>query len=201
MKFIGLTGGIGMGKSTAAAWLRQYAVPVADSDQIARQVVAPGQPALAEIRAAFGPEFVDASGRLNREALGRRVFSDARARQELEAIMHPRIRAIWQAASQSWRQAGYSLGVAIIPLLYETAAETQFDAVVCVACSVAAQRARLAERGWSESEIENRNRAQWPIEQKITQANYVVWNEGVERVLADQMRIIFWPWLDSSNTG
>src|SRR5437899_8502578 len=96
VKTFGLTGGIGMGKSTAADLLRKRGLPVVDSDVIARQAVEPGQPALAEIRQLFGAEMVGDDGRLRREELARRVFADAESRRKLEAILHPRIRAVWQ---------------------------------------------------------------------------------------------------------
>src|ERR1041385_6459689 len=94
VKTFGLTGGIGMGKSTAADLLRGRGFPVVDSDIIAREIVEPGQPALAEVRQVFGAEIVGADGRLRRDELARRVFGDSEARRRLEAILHPRIRAI-----------------------------------------------------------------------------------------------------------
>src|ERR1043166_5304271 len=97
MTAMGLTGGIGMGKSTAADLLRQRGLPVIDNDLIARQLVEPGQPVLAEIRQPFGLEISGAAGRLRRDELARRVFADAESRRRLEEVLHPRIRAIWQA--------------------------------------------------------------------------------------------------------
>ncbi|MBI2929041.1 MAG: dephospho-CoA kinase [Verrucomicrobia bacterium] len=191
MKTFGLTGGIGMGKSTAAELLLQRGVALSDSDLIARQVVEPGQPALSEIARAFGAEMLDGAGRLRRDELARRVFSDHAARERLEAILHPRIRAVWQARVAEWRAAGRPVGVAMIPLLFETHAQSQFDATICLACSAATQRARLLARGWTPEQIDQRNRAQWPIEKKMGLADYVVWTEGSLAVLAEQLaRII-----------
>ncbi len=178
MKLLGLTGGVGMGKSTVADLLRSLGLPVVDTDQLARELVAPGQPALEEIRTAFGPEVVDETGVLRRDRLAEKVFSDSAARRRLEAILHPRIREQWLAAADVWRVAGKRGGVVVIPLLFETDAQGHFDATICVACTPASQRERLRARGWSNAEIDRRCAAQWPIERKMAAADYVVWTEG-----------------------
>jgi dephospho-CoA kinase len=190
MKTLGLTGGIGMGKSTAAEWLRQRGIPVVDSDALARQIVEPGQPALAEIQAAFGVEILDSDGSLRREALADIVFQNPASLRQLEAITHPRIRELWRAQLQDWRAAGHACAVAAVPLLFEVQAEADFDATVCVACSASAQRQRLAARGWSAEEIERRVRAQWPIEKKMSAADFVAWTEGGVEVLTAQLESI-----------
>src|SRR5437016_5314417 len=97
MKVIGLTGGIAMGKSTSAELLRQRAVPVIDTDDLARDIVAAGQPALAEVAAAFGKRLLDSTGSLIRSELARIVFSDPARLKQLETIVHPRIRELWLA--------------------------------------------------------------------------------------------------------
>lgn len=167
-----------MGKSTAAALLRERGVAVVDTDELARLVVAPGQPALVEVQVAFGADIVGPDGQLRREALARIIFADAAARQKLEAILHPRIQELWMAQLQTWRSEGKPLAVVIIPLLFETGAESRFDAVVCVACSAATQEERLAARGWTPEQREQRNAAQLPVAQKMQRANYVIWTEG-----------------------
>jgi dephospho-CoA kinase len=101
MKLFGLTGGIGMGKSTAAEILRQRGVSIIDTDEIAREVVEPGQPALAEVQRLFGREIVGADGCLRRDELARRVFADDDARRKLEAVLHPAIRKIWLAQTEA----------------------------------------------------------------------------------------------------
>ena len=190
MKVFGLTGGIGMGKSTAADLLRPR-VAIVDTDALARQVVEPGQPALAEVRALFGPEILAEDGRLRREELARRVFADESARKQLEAILHPRIRTLWQAQIESWSAAGKKVAVVVIPLLFETNAAAHFDATVCVACSAATQRERLRARGWTAEQIEQRLQAQWPVEKKLSLVDFVVWTEGSLDVHAEQLaRII-----------
>jgi dephospho-CoA kinase len=95
MKLFGITGGVGMGKSTTGALLEKRATAVADTDHIARRLVEPGQPALAEIAGAFGPSVILPNGGLDRKELARRVFADAAERAKLEAILHPRIREAW----------------------------------------------------------------------------------------------------------
>ena len=147
MKTFGLTGGIGMGKSTAADLLCRRGFPVVDSDVIAREIVEPGQPALAEIRQLFGRELLGDDGRLRRDELARRVFADASARRKLEEILHPRIRAVWRSQLQSWRAEGRPAAIALIPLLFETDAARHCDATICAACSAKTQRQRLRKRG------------------------------------------------------
>jgi dephospho-CoA kinase len=175
---LGLTGGIGMGKSTVAEILGRRGMAVVDTDYLARQVVAPGQPALAEIFQTFGIDLQDNLGQLRRDALAAIVFGDPAARAQLEAITHPRITALWREQLALWKQAGQGVAVVVIPLLYETGAETEFDAVICVACSAAAQQERLQQRGWTAEQIQQRCAAQLPVAEKIARADYVVWTEG-----------------------
>ena len=187
MKVLGLTGGVGMGKSASAQLLRARNVQVVDTDDLARQVVEPGQPALAEIQQAFGADIAGPDGQLRREELARRVFSDPAARKRLEDILHPRIRTLWRAQIEAWRAEGRPLAVVVIPLLFETSAETELDAIICVACTASTQHQRLLARGWPPNEIEQRLRAQWPIEVKIARADYVVWTEAGLDVHGDQL--------------
>lgn len=191
MKVIGLTGGIGMGKSTAGKLLQQWLVPVVDTDTLARQVVEPGQPALREIEATFGAGVIGADGRLQREELARLVFADESRRKTLEAIVHPRIRELWQSHVTLWKTEQRSRCVVIIPLLYETGAAAQFDCIICVACSADAQWQRLIARGWTRDQIQQRIGAQWTIQEKMDLANYVVWTEaGLDTHAAQLERII-----------
>ena len=179
MKVCGLTGGVGMGKSTAAGFLHALGAQLVDTDDLARQLVQPGAPALAEIEILFGKTVLDSGGRLRRDELARIVFTDRDARQKLEAILHPRIRERWLAQLQIWRSQNCPLAIVVIPLLYETRAETEFDKIICVACSAANQAKRLVERGWTPEQISQRIAAQMPVDQKIARAQYVVWTEGL----------------------
>jgi dephospho-CoA kinase len=187
MKVFGLTGGVGMGKSAAAGILRGRGIPVVDTDDLARQIVQPGQPALEEIKLAFGSEVISSDGALQRGKLAAIVFCDPERRLKLESIMHPRIRELWQAQINAWRREKHSAVVVVIPLLFETLAERELDSTICVACSTATQRQRLAERGWTSEQIQQRIAAQWPIEKKMAGASYVVWSEGRLDILALQL--------------
>jgi len=178
MKLLGLTGGVGMGKSTAAGFLLQQGARVVDTDELARDLVQPGQPALAEIRHEFGGGVFLPDGSLDRAALAEKVFAAAGRRKKLEAILHPRIRESWLARVEAWRRENCPLAVVIIPLLFETQAEAAFDKILCVACSLSSQRDRLRARGWTDEEIGRRVAAQLPVEQKLARSHFVVWSEG-----------------------
>jgi dephospho-CoA kinase len=187
MRLFGVTGGVGMGKSTAAGLLRQQGVQISDTDAIARQLVEPGKPALEEIVKKFGASILLPDGRLNRKELARITFSDKAARSTLEAILHPPIRAIWEAEVKDWRAAGHANGAVIIPLLFETNAASAFDAVICVACSPATQSQRLRERGWNDPEIRARIEAQMPIDQKIHRSDFLIWTDTTLEAHAAQL--------------
>lgn len=187
MKAFGLTGGIGMGKSAAGQWLRNRGVPTVDTDMLAREITEPGQPALTDIRAEFGNEMVGPDGQLNRARLAELVFRDADARRKLEGILHPRIRELWKRQLEIWRSGRKNMAVVIIPLLFETGAERELDATICMVCSAATQRLRLLERGWNPEQIEQRIAAQWSVDRKIAAADYVVWTEGSLEVMSEQL--------------
>jgi dephospho-CoA kinase len=175
---LGLTGGVGMGKSMAAELLAKRGIRIIDTDILARQVVEPGQPALVEIQQTFGSDVIDPNGQLNRKALATRVFANPAEREQLEAIVHPRIREAWQASVHGLAARGTGAVAVVIPLLYETDAAAAFDYVICVACSGSTQRKRLLARGWDESELTQRVAAQWAIEKKMQLSHFVAWTEG-----------------------
>jgi dephospho-CoA kinase len=202
VKFFGVTGGVGMGKSTAGQLLRRRGVEVSDTDATARQLTEPGQPALREIAQRFGPAVLSPDGQLNRAELARVVFADAGARGDLEAILHPRIRAAWQAEAEGWRAAGRGCGAILIPLLFETGAAPSFDAVICVVCSEASQRERLRRRGWTDGQIRQRLAAQWPVEKKTARADFVVWTDTTLETHAAQLeRVLRRPVTSSAASG
>jgi len=167
-----------MGKSTSAEVLRGLGVPVVDSDDLAREVVRPGQPALREIEQQFGHDVITSEGALDRQKLAAVVFADAARRTALEAILHPRIREFWEQQLALWKSEGKACGLIVIPLLFEIDAAAEFDRVICVACRAESQRERLLGRGWSMEEVERRISAQWPAEKKLTLSHHVVWTEG-----------------------
>ncbi len=191
MKLFGLTGGVGMGKSTAAQILASRGISSVDTDLLARRVVEPGQPALKEIHETFGDVVVAPDGQLRRAALAKIVFSDTAERQKLESITHPRIRELWKQESELWRTQNRPIGIVVIPLLFETNAEKEFEATICIACPAATQRKRLEGRGWTSEQIDQRIAAQLPIEKKIAKADFVAWSEGsLENLSAQLDRIL-----------
>jgi dephospho-CoA kinase len=191
MMTFGLTGGLGMGKTTAARFLHERGAQIVDTDELARQLVQPGQSALVEIQMIFGKSIVAPNGELRRDELARIVFADAAARKKLEAILHPRIRERWLAQVEAWRGENHALAVVVIPLLFETQAESHFDKIICVACSAENQRQRLLARGWTPEQIGQRIAAQWPVEQKIARADFVIWTDGGLDAHAQQIERIF----------
>ena len=178
MKVCGLTGGVGMGKSTAADFLLQQDIRVVDTDELARRLVEPGEPALAEIEAEFGKTLIASDGRLRRAELAAIIFTDAVARKKLEEILHPRIRKGWFAQIELWRTENQRVAFVVIPLLFETQAESHFEKIICVACSAANQFKRLLKRGWTPEQVQQRIAAQMPVDQKIARADFVVWTDG-----------------------
>ena len=189
-RVLGLTGGVGMGKSTAARLLKKVGLPVVDSDDLAREVVHPGTEGLAEIADEFGEGFLKADGSLDRDKMASKVFQDEAARKRLEAIIHPRVRTVWEKQIDQWREQKRPVGVVVIPLLFEVDLQDSFDAVLCVACTANTQRARLRERNWDDAQITARIAAQMDIAQKIDLADHVLWNEGAPELLMDQMKEI-----------
>ena len=187
MILIGLTGGVGMGKSTTASFLERLGIPVIDTDALARQIVEPGQPALQEIQEVFGNDVIDLDGRLRRDQVARLVFADDAKRRQLEGILHPRIRELWLAQVAAWRGDERAIGAVVIPLLFETDAAMEFDVILCTACTVASQRRRLEARGWSTAQIEQRIAAQWPVQKKMDLSRFVIWTEPSREVHAAQV--------------
>jgi len=187
---LGITGGIGMGKSACAYALTQLGAKVVDTDALAREVVGPGSEALREITQRFGPDAVDAAGELNRSWMAGIVFTDPAKRKILEEITHPRIREAWKACLQQWATEGAAVAAVVIPLLYETHAEEEFDFIIAVGCTASTQRQRLEARGWSHEHITQRLAAQLPVQDKLQRAQYVVWSEGTLETLEPQLQRI-----------
>jgi dephospho-CoA kinase len=191
MVTLGITGGIGMGKSLTGELLRKRGVMVVDTDDLARELVQPGTPALEKIRKEFGDSVFEGTGELRREKLAEIVFSDVAARKTLENILHPLIRERWRELLATWRERRVDLAAVVIPLLFETNAQDSFDATIAVACGGRTQRQRLHSRGWTSDHIEQRLAAQQPIERKIEQADFVVWTESSPEIhLAQLERIL-----------
>lgn len=182
---IGLTGGIGSGKSTVADMFARRGVPIIDTDIIARDVVAAGQPALREIAQAFGPEVLDASGQLDRAQLRQRVFNDADARQRLEAILHPRIRAA-VSARLSTLDAPYCL--IVVPLLVETNFIDIIDRVLVVDADERQQLERTSKRDRVPPEaVRKIIEAQASRNERLKRADDVIINDGTLENLERQV--------------
>ncbi len=178
MRRIALTGGIATGKSYVRARFEKLGVPTSDADSLARDVVAPGTPGLAEVVRRFGPDVLEPTGALDRRKLADIVFADATARTDLEAIIHPRVKA----AADRWLAAldgSHPVAIADIPLLYEAGRDRDFDEVIVVACDPETQVRRAMERDeLSEKDVRARLAAQMPIEEKIRRADHVIRTDG-----------------------
>lgn len=177
---IGLTGGIASGKSTIASLLVERGALLVDADQVAREVVLPGEPALEAIASTFGQAVLEADGSLNRKALGEIVFRDKDSLAKLEAITHPAIRSRMQEKIHTYaEQYPERLIVADIPLLYETQQEHLYDGIMVVYVPAELQKVRLMERNHvSEEEAVRRVSLQMDIEQKRRNADWVIDNSG-----------------------
>lgn len=196
---IGLTGGIGSGKSTVANLFAARGVPVIDADAIARELVEPGQPTLADIVAAFGTDMLDAQGRLDRARLRARVLDDPSQRKRLEAILHPRIHAVMaeRAAAQT---APYVL--LVIPLLFEANQRDLVDRVLVVDVPVETQRARVSARDHlPTAQIDALLAAQWGREQRLAHADDVIDNGGDAAILETQVDDLHRRYLQQATTG
>jgi dephospho-CoA kinase len=185
---VALTGGIASGKSTVANLFAELGIPLIDTDVIAREVVEPGRPALAAIVAAFGPGVLDAQGCLDRRRMRERIFADPTAKQGLEAILHPAIRAEMERQS---RVAGGPYQVLVIPLLAESGRRDHVDRVLLVDVPEALQVQRLALRdGVSREQAEAALNAQATRAERLAIADDVIQNSGRVDELKQQVRAL-----------
>jgi dephospho-CoA kinase len=191
MKVLGLTGGIGSGKSMVARMFAQLGGDVIDADQLAREVVEPGQPALEEIATAFGRDILLPDGRLNRGKLARIIFADPAARARLNAITHPRIRERMDAEIAA-RRSGSGVLVVDIPLLYENDRTGTVETVIVVWVDPDTQLRRLRERdGLTVEEARQRIAAQMPLHEKRARADLVIDNNGSREDTRRQVEAIY----------
>lgn len=190
---IGLTGGIACGKSTVSAMLVRRGAILIDADRLAREVVEPGTPALAEVVRVFGQAVLRGDGTLDRQELGRLVFGSEEKRRTLEDILHPPIRKLMlERMAEAEKQAPDKLVVVDVPLLYESELEDYYQEVMVVYAPEEVQLARLMERnGLSEEEARKRLKAQMPIEWKKEWADHVVDNSGELSATEEQVER-FW---------
>jgi len=176
---VGLTGGIASGKTTVSQMFADLGIPVIDADDLAREVVEPGTPGLAQIVDEFGEDVLDDDGRLDRKKVGELVFGDEEARETLNAILHPRIGAAGAAhiAKYDDHDAPYVLYEAA--LLVETGAHKAFPVLVVVSAEESVQRLRLIARdGFTAAEANARIESQLPLDTKVRYADFVVTNNG-----------------------
>ena len=178
MRIIGLTGGIASGKSTASAMLAQMGATVIDADALAREVVEPGSPALAEISQRF-PGTVGPDGRLDRAKLGDRIFGQKRERTALNAIVHPRVHEAFLKRAGELAKQGVEVILYDAALLFENDLDQIMDGVILIAVPPEVQISRLMDRnGLTQREAEDRIAAQMPLDEKARRARWVVDNSG-----------------------
>jgi len=187
---VGLTGGIATGKSTVATMFRGLGAVIIDADVLAREVVEPGQPALAEIVEEFGPAMLQADGRLDRKALGAIVFASADRRRRLEALTHPRIRQRFDGTLVDLTRAGFR-GVVMFDaaVMIESGNYKNMDRLVVVVTDETTQIGRLIGRdGCTREKALARIRSQMPLAEKARLADHVIDNSGDRAATEDQVR-------------
>lgn len=189
---LGLTGGIAAGKSSVATMFAALGAVVVSADQLAREAVAAGTPALQALVATFGDGIVDGAGELDRAALAALVFADASARERLNAITHPAIARLAEARLDALRARRVPLVVYEAPLLFEAGAERRVDRVLAVVVDPQIQRLRLAERDRLPPQaIDARIAAQWPQSAKVARADYVIDNSGPLEETRRQVAVLY----------
>ena len=182
---IGLTGGIGSGKSTVSGLLAERGAVVVDADRIAREVVEPGSPGLAAVVEAFGPQVLTPDGALDRPALAAVVFADPEARARLDGIVHPLVRH--RTAELVAAAPADAVVVNDVPLLVETGQAASYDLVLVVEADPETRVARLVQRGLTAEDARARIAAQATDEQRRAVADVVLDNSGTPEELADQV--------------
>ena len=191
MKLVGLTGGIASGKSTVAKILKQLGAAIVDADQLSREVVAPGQDGWNEITATFGREVLQADQTLDRQKLRTMIFNNPDARKQLEAIIHPRVRALAEQRIREHGAAGFELIVYEVPLLFEGKIHEWLRPVILVACDVEIQRQRLQQRDAIDAAAAQKIiDAQMSLAEKRRLADYVIENDSSLADLEAQVRAV-----------
>ena len=187
MLLVGLTGGIGSGKTTVARMLEARGAVVFDADLLARDAIAAGTPGRERVLERFGPNVLAPGGDIDRDALAAVVFADPAARRDLEAIVHPEIRRLFAEGAEAYEDTD-TVVVFSAPLLVETGMHTAFEVLVVVSAPTETQVDRLLRgRGMSESVIRQRIDAQLPLEEKAAVADVLIDNEGTLEELEGQI--------------
>jgi dephospho-CoA kinase len=191
VKLVGLTGGIASGKSTVAKILERLGAAVINADDLSREVVEPGKVAWQEIIDAFGIGVLQPDQTLDRQKLRTVIFSDRDGRKKLEAIIHPRVRALAEERIREHTAAGYSIIVYEVPLLFEGKLHEWLRPVILVACDVDTQRSRLQERDHlTQTEAQKHIDAQMSLAEKRRLADYVIENDGNLEELEQQVQVV-----------
>jgi dephospho-CoA kinase len=172
---VALTGGIATGKSYVLARLNDRGIPTIDADDIVHEALGPNTPTAITIAAHFGGGFLTPDGSIDRTLLAMRVFAHPESRRQLEAIVHP---VVYERIRSWFDTLERPIGVASIPLLYETRREADFDVVVVTVCPPNMQFQRLRQRGMSEEEAGQRIEAQMPAEEKAARGDFVIRTGG-----------------------
>ncbi len=193
MLHLGLTGGIGSGKSTVARMFGQMGAVILDADTLVRGMLEPGQEAAKAVAEALGSHVLNEDGGVNRKVLAALVFGDEGARLRLEAILHPRVVAARRERVQALAAQGASGAVVIAEaaLIFEAGTWTEFDGVILVTAPAELRKTRLKAAGWDEGEVLRRMAAQWPEERKSELADWVVDNGGSEGDTRSQVRTLW----------
>jgi dephospho-CoA kinase len=180
---VGLTGGIGCGKSTTLSFFKEAGATTIETDAIVRELLATDPEVIARIRSAFGEAVIDAEGRVDRGRLGSKVFGNSEALALLESLLHPRVRQQWT------RELAEKHPVLIveIPLLFEKDLQGNFSTTICVSSSPEVQLERLKARGMSESQIQYRKQRQLSLEEKMRRADIIIHNDGSRDHLREQV--------------
>ncbi len=191
MLWVGITGGLGSGKSTVSSILRSMGYPVLDADEISHQQILPGSLAYKEILQAFGPVILNFDKSINRKKLAEFVFSNPDHLLKLENILHPKIQKKVSEIKKELSE-NHQLSFYDVPLLFEKKLENNFDYIVVVDCSYELRKVRVLSRtGWSEKEYLKRLSFQIPLEEKVKKTQFIIKNDGdLEKLKAEILRVL-----------
>jgi len=180
---IGLTGGIGCGKSTALEFFRQAGAVVIETDAVVRELLASDRDLISAVGEAFGSEVIDAEGKVDRAKLAGKVFNNSEALARLESFVHPRVREHWMRQLRE----NHPVLIVEIPLLFEKDLQGHFSKTICVSSHPDLQVQRLKARGMSESQIQHRRMRQLGLEEKMRRADIILHNNGTPDHLREQV--------------
>ena len=196
MPTIALTGGIACGKSTVAAFLRECGAAIVDADEISRSLTAPGGLALPALRETFGSAVFTPEGTLNRKALSAIVFSDGQKLAQLNALLHPLIRAEMERQIHAGMESGAKAVVLDVPLLFEARMQDMAECVVCVCAPEEVQIERLRSRnGFTREQALNRIRSQWPLSEKMRLSDVLLYTDKPLDQVREEVRRLYESWV------